>query len=924
MKLFNNLKLISTKRLIQICRYWSKRLYNGFSRVVNFFSKSIKRTYCFCKTHLSTQYEKRISKPVVLVIYHFNDIKAEEHLKDFITFHEKITCASSNDKNEIDKAIKNKKMTTIILINCTADDVSLPNKTSVHYIATSKLISDSVALDCTENTSFKAAYETLGQQLLLTILFSGNNKTAEQWRQYYTEQLSTLNNTSISIKSISICACSSIDKKPLQQTIIKLSKASSEISLEKTEKRKRVYLVILTIFIGILCITSITTLYQNHKLNQQATDLITTIQQSENNDQYNNISDMIDFIRLSSNKSNLLGLRIDRKIASKLSHYVYQQLSLLFAKPVAQLLSQQLAQDTNYTTLEDYLLLYAIAYPIDENTKKTYAQLWQAWLWKTSRFDINPNKLINFYADYRQHYQPKNQLTSMNKQLIRRVRQQLGTNSINHSLYQRYQQQQLKQNSNLSLSQWLKDTDTTLKNIKGLSMFYSYHYWQTRVKNDLHQLAIQASKGNWVLKQSPGSMLSSRLQYHNSSKPTKQRIQHLEQQFNELYFQQQIAAWLNFLGAIKLSSSSTPSEQYSMLSKLIKNKEYERVLTLIKQNTNYIIKQSHDKNLIQQVRQINSDVSLVGKNIFENYQQSLQALSNNLATLSQSPRASELSQGYAKEILLNNADNNVLYKASVAANLLTLDMRESTIKKHFSHFFQLPVNSSWQLLLNTSYQCLQQQWRNQVLQYYSRYLQSYFPFANHQQDAEVENVIHFFQPQKGLYAKFVQNNIVGFMHKTAGHWQLNKWHGKAIPVTKDFIKQLNKMEIMSQLLFSNTQQLSFHMSFMPLASPYVQMIKLNVNQRTMTYYNGPAHWYYFKWHDDLEGNTSSLDIINANRQLYSKQYQGPWSLLRLLSHRHSLSQQGTHCKLTWLIHKTQISMLLKSPWCRSKLLRKGK
>lgn len=192
---------------------------------------------------------------------------------------------------------------------------------------------------------------------------------------------------------------------------------------------------------------------------------------------------------------------------------------------------------------------------------------------------------------------------------------------------------------------------------------------------------------------------------------------------------------------------------------------------------------------------------------------------------------------------------------------------------------------SWMLVLNDTYQYLNQRYRSELYTAYTNSVGKRYPFeANSESDVALADFREFFKAQ-GTADSFFERYLTGFVSDDRGAFRLRRLDGRSLPVSREFLKQMTTLQTIRRSFFAENPdepQILFKLEPHSLDSS-LGRANFRFGNQNMEYRHGPIVQTAFRWPAmDSEGRTSLMVEDLGGRRVGIEQNTGPWSLFRLL------------------------------------------
>ncbi|MBU4634932.1 type VI secretion system membrane subunit TssM [Pseudomonas chlororaphis] len=201
-----------------------------------------------------------------------------------------------------------------------------------------------------------------------------------------------------------------------------------------------------------------------------------------------------------------------------------------------------------------------------------------------------------------------------------------------------------------------------------------------------------------------------------------------------------------------------------------------------------------------------------------------------------------------------------------------------------SVWFNVLAEDTWRLVLNDSYQYLNQRYQSELYSFYGKAISKRYPFSAHStSDVAISDFREFFKAQ-GIADRFFETYMRPFVSGDPGNYRLRSIDGHSLPMSKVYLDQMAAAQVIRQSFFSENPaepQVQFKLEPYTL-DPAVSRSEFRFGDKTMEYRHGPIVPVSFKWPTDAEDGRTSLVLDKmAGRPVGIEKNTGPWSLFRL-------------------------------------------
>ncbi|MDQ3201289.1 MAG: type VI secretion system membrane subunit TssM, partial [Pseudomonadota bacterium] len=216
--------------------------------------------------------------------------------------------------------------------------------------------------------------------------------------------------------------------------------------------------------------------------------------------------------------------------------------------------------------------------------------------------------------------------------------------------------------------------------------------------------------------------------------------------------------------------------------------------------------------------------------------------------------------------------------------LSNLRNASNRLPRPVSVWFNVLAEDTWRLVLNDSYQYLNQRYQSELYSFYGKAINKRYPFSAHStSDVAISDFREFFKAQ-GIADRFFDNYMRPFVSGDPGNYRLRSIDGHSMPISKVYLDQMAAAQVIRQSFFSiNPAEPQVQFKLEPYTlDPAVSRSEFKFGDKTIEYRHGPIVPVSFKWPTDAEdGRTSLVMDRMAGRPIGIEKNTGPWSLFRL-------------------------------------------
>jgi type VI secretion system protein ImpL len=450
---------------------------------------------------------------------------------------------------------------------------------------------------------------------------------------------------------------------------------------------------------------------------------------------------------------------------------------------------------------------------------------------------------------------------------------------------------------------------------------YTKLAWLKIVAPQITSIANQASAGDWVINQPISINQDGALKPAiDNTKPDLQVAAKLQAQMLQGYFQAYLQAWYQWMTNLRLKKFSSLSDASDALIQLSKDDgPMVKVLQTIANNLQIKDPDSHwrlfsknneapviYKSLTGTDNFISSDLSVKLTDAMKQYLQAIQSVQADVENIAVSSDQEQGADKYSRAILSGSTNANNLFQARLKISQLLENANNKVAQGALSNVLLAPLRASWQALLMSAQKNIQRNWQAQIIPSFENEIAGKVPFAASGPDIDMAPVQSFFAPKSGSYWQFVNKQLVPYVQQEGLSWQLNTWLGIGMPLSADFMSNLQQAQQISSVLFSNgTSTQKFFYSLYPIPEPRISELDFTVNNQQFSYVNGPQQWHYYHWAASQNPQQAVLTVVENDGEARARMYEGgPWALFKLLRKADSLQRHGNYYIAKWSLQSS--------------------
>lgn len=201
----------------------------------------------------------------------------------------------------------------------------------------------------------------------------------------------------------------------------------------------------------------------------------------------------------------------------------------------------------------------------------------------------------------------------------------------------------------------------------------------------------------------------------------------------------------------------------------------------------------------------------------------------------------------------------------------------------FNDHLKFVANESWRVIMVLATEELNRKWHEEIYGDYQRLIAGKYPFNRVSElDLPVEDFEEFFEPG-GILENFYQKELLIFVSETTGEPRIID--GQSLAVDADFAANLRKAIDITKSFFNTSGDLSVEFKVHTQGmSANLSRAVLNFEGQLIINSHGPSKPISIVWPNLIDQPASSrVDIapLYGTGGNYGRQFDGPWSWLRL-------------------------------------------
>lgn len=389
---------------------------------------------------------------------------------------------------------------------------------------------------------------------------------------------------------------------------------------------------------------------------------------------------------------------------------------------------------------------------------------------------------------------------------------------------------------------------------------YSRESFASTYEQLIPKAAEMAMQGNWV---------TGKLIYAETID-----MQQLMQQIADLYFEKYSTTWQTVLDELQLTSFTSYQHAIQVMDNFTKqNSPLYELLQIANYHTDVRYNDISTPISIK-FQGIHKLFDAYGENSYFSMKSKIRKLQEIMATIANTPDHEKAAFVIAKQRMLSDQDD-IFDELEYQAITLPAPLRQWVLKLN---------QSAWQLILNDARSYINTAWDKNVVDYYARNLQQYYPFdKNARKEIKLPEFNQFFA-QLGIVDKFYLDYLAAFVDNDGGKLSWKKRNVSTLGGNNIFLANMQQMLGIRDTFFNqvpNQAQLEF--TVQPLAlQPIVKTSLFSVDEQQARFSHYAQVPQTFTWPSKQALHMTSLSIISIDGKQVKANQTGLWSLFRLL------------------------------------------
>jgi type VI secretion system protein ImpL len=192
------------------------------------------------------------------------------------------------------------------------------------------------------------------------------------------------------------------------------------------------------------------------------------------------------------------------------------------------------------------------------------------------------------------------------------------------------------------------------------------------------------------------------------------------------------------------------------------------------------------------------------------------------------------------------------------------------------------ADQTWKVVLASSRQYVNSEWRNRVYSVYQRSLTGRYPIKRSStNELALFDFVEFFKPE-GTMDLFYTEFIKPFV-KTGKTWKNNIVDKRSVNFNAATLKQVKRAQSIKTIFFRKNPSvpaISFQLKPYKMEKQDARFW-LDLGDQRITYNHGPKFWKNLDWSGEDENKRVRIVFEDLNENRHEKSFDGPWAWFRL-------------------------------------------
>lgn len=540
------------------------------------------------------------------------------------------------------------------------------------------------------------------------------------------------------------------------------------------------------------------------------------------------------------------GLNQSKQISIELKELIYNTIAPAFIQQLQKTLENEInfAKTTERLRLYDGLKAYLMLGNPDKLNKDFIQNWFKDYLYRTIPNDkLKQQQLETELSIVLEHALPN---INLQQQLIASTRDKLNSNPslLSDDIITTIEKNYASQNLKFKFE----------KNIISISKIYTIENFDKIYQHEIADIAhsLVQKKSDWVLDNNIKNNI------------TDIDLEKTIDSAKSIYLRNYSDSWEKAFNAIKIDNFADVKQAAEFASDIHKNNfGLIKFLKALKENTS-----------LPQFAATFKDYNSIDLN---NLQDQLSNLYNYLDAIKDGNKTDQ--NAYKNAVL--HFQNEHQSKNDAIEDLRTFATKQP---KQIQPLLLTIADNSWQAILNSAQNYLNQIWIKTVFPEYQQYFNNNYPlFKDAKNSVSIADFSHFFGPN-GTVDQYFTTYLKPFVDTNQVYWEWKQLNGKRLNISQDTLEMFIRAALIQKMFFpDNSKTINTEFTLIPKdISPNSQNFILNFEGQTLNYKTNSKKPIHLVWQAQPKGNISYEFIDIHGKHVSNNLDNSPWAWLKLL------------------------------------------
>ena len=379
----------------------------------------------------------------------------------------------------------------------------------------------------------------------------------------------------------------------------------------------------------------------------------------------------------------------------------------------------------------------------------------------------------------------------------------------------------------------------------------------------------------------------------------KENLKEVSEQVKELYLSDYNNHWRNIYSNLEVAQFRDIGHANDVLTKMA-DPVYSPILSILKQGaTNTQLSSQLLDNVAKKAaggkaaKAIGMASSLLDKTIvdkqFQHINDVVKTAKDRPAAIDESMAKIRQLQEFMNELALSPEPSKqsfafvkTRYLSGQGGAITALLIHAKTKPQPIRGWLETLADQSWNVVLRSSSQHMNAEWKAQVYTPYAKALAGRYPLnASAKDEIALADFSEFFKPG-GTIDQYFEEYLKPFVD-TRGQWRNKVVDQRALGLSSSLLAKLSTANEIKNVFFRGASEI-------PNSTFQLRPLQMDKNDarftfelgaQSISYSHGPKLWNPMQWVGNDEYNRVQVSFESLNGALYSKVYEGSWAWFRL-------------------------------------------